>query len=184
MHISFSAIKRYQPELMITLSTCDFKSRYVFGMCPVLVPSIFNFFHCHSFLYILTLCISRLVDILNRAFDSFEHGVLINENFITQWSSNRFCKLVLAIPWEPSAAIKWSMNSTSWVPQGYIVAPFLFCLQMRTAKPIITKAIFLKYVMIFWLLSQRQPMLKFRLSCALSVHPVKADEIRAQVSRY
>ena len=87
---------------------------------------------------------------MSRAFDSLSHGALMRTlihsglpmGFISWCSSylqNRQQKVII------EQMTSTSMNVTSGVPQGSIIAPFLFCVQMRSAKPFSPEALILKY---------------------------------------
>ena len=87
---------------------------------------------------------------MSRAFDSLDHGALMGTllhsglpiDFV-HWCSDYLQHRQQRVVVDNLSSS--ARNITSGVPQGSIVAPFLFCVQMRTAKPLSTEAIILKY---------------------------------------
>jgi hypothetical protein len=87
---------------------------------------------------------------MSRAFDSLDHGALMRTllhsglpmdfvNWCADYLQNRQQKVIV------EHLSSTARKITSGVPQGSIIAPFLFCIQMRTAKPFSTEALILKY---------------------------------------
>ena len=87
---------------------------------------------------------------MRRAFDSLNHEALMQTlcgsnlpiGFV-QWCADYLQNRQQAVILENMSSTL--LNITSGVPQGSVISPFLFCLQMKTAMPLAPQSIIIKY---------------------------------------